>query len=31
VPWLKPGDRVEIEMKIDGTSVFGPIDQVAAL
>jgi fumarylacetoacetate (FAA) hydrolase len=28
-PWLKRGDRVTIDCAINGTSVFGPIDQVA--
>jgi fumarylacetoacetate (FAA) hydrolase len=27
-PWLKPGDRVQMEILIEGGSVFGAIDQV---
>jgi fumarylacetoacetate (FAA) hydrolase len=30
-PWLKVGDRVRIEMFVDGGSVFGPIDQTVSL
>jgi len=29
-PWLKPGDRVEIEVLKDGQSLFGKIDQTAS-
>jgi len=29
-PWLKKGDRVEIEVLKDGKSLFGPIDQTAS-
>jgi len=28
-PWLKPGDRLWIDVSQNGQSVFGPIDQVA--
>src|SRR6185369_11185931 len=28
-PWLKAGDRVEIDVLIDGKTVFGRIDQIA--
>lgn len=28
-PWLKAGDRVQIDCKIDGVSVFGLIDETA--
>lgn len=30
-PWLKPGDRVTMDMQLDGQSVFGQIDEVAEL
>ncbi len=29
-PWLKAGDRVEVEVLKDGKSLFGPIDNVAS-
>lgn len=28
-PWLKPGDRVQIDCKLNGVSVFGQIDETA--
>jgi fumarylacetoacetate (FAA) hydrolase len=30
-PWLKPGDRVHIDCKVNGISVFGEIDQTASI
>jgi fumarylacetoacetate (FAA) hydrolase len=30
-PWLKAGDRVTMDFQLDGRSVFGVIDQTAAL
>lgn len=30
-PWLKPGDRVRIEVSVGGKSVFGEIDQKVTL
>lgn len=26
-PWLQPGDRVEMDITVDGVSLFGPIDE----
>lgn len=28
-PWLKAGDRVEMDVWVDGVSLFGPIDETA--
>lgn len=30
-PWMKPGDRVRIDVKVGGVSLFGAIDQTAKL
>lgn len=30
-PWLKPGDRVRMDVLLDGRSLFGPIDQKVVL
>lgn len=30
-PWLKPGDTVKIDVTLNGTSLFGPIEQTVVL